>query len=124
GHGLVPEAMRGVGWRDWERAAEDALAALAPARRVFAAGLSMGALLCLLLAARHPKQVAGLALVAPAMRFGGWTLALLRATRRVPWERLKPWVCKSTTDLSDPQALAGAPILPRFPSARLKDVWT
>jgi carboxylesterase len=36
---------------------------------------------------------------------------------------VKPWVRKTATDLSDPMALAEAPILPAFPSIRLNDLW-
>jgi carboxylesterase len=124
GHGVSPEAMLDVSWRDWERAAEDALQSLDGAKRVFVSGLSMGALLGLILAARHPTRVHGLALIAPAVRFLGPVMSLLRATRHLHWlERVKPWVAKTATDISDPEALARAPILPRFPSARLQDLW-
>src|SRR5438270_13533902 len=56
GHGGEPEAMAGVSARDWEEACETALDSLASTPRVFVAGLSMGALLALLLAARRPER--------------------------------------------------------------------
>lgn len=125
GHGVVPEAMLKVSWKDWLSAAEEGLAALDGSRNVFIAGLSMGALLSLILAAKRPERVRGLALIAPAVRFRGPVMTLLRATRFVPWlEWVKPWVSKTDTDLSDANVLAEAPIIPRFPSARLQDVWT
>jgi carboxylesterase len=124
GHGTTPEALLSVGHRDWERATTRALLSLRDHRRVFVAGLSMGALLSLKVAAEHPERVHGLALIAPALRFKGpkmWLLKRLRNTGLLEW--VKPWVGKSGTDLSDPAVLAEAPILPAFPSARLRDLW-
>jgi carboxylesterase len=124
GHGLSPEAMLEVTWRDWEQAAEDGLSSLGQHSRLFVAGLSMGALLALILAARHPERIRGLALVAPAVRFLGPAMKLLRATRAVPWlEWVMPWVTKRRTDIEDPAVAAQAPIIPRFPAARLRDLW-
>jgi carboxylesterase len=125
GHGTTPEAMLEVGHRHWEEAALEALDSLRGFRHVFVAGLSMGALLGLRLAARLPEQVRGLALIAPAARFKGPKMALLKRLRHTGLlERVKPWVRKTATDLSDPVALAEAPILPAFPIARLNDLWT
>ena len=124
GHGLVPEDMLPVTATDWVRAAEQALEGLPPGP-VFVGGLSMGGLLSLILAARHPERVKALALMAPAVRFRGPLMTFLRATRRVPWlEWVKPWVNKSATDISDPDVLKQAPLIPRFPSKRLGDLWT
>ncbi len=125
GHGTTPEAMLQAGHHQWEEAAQEALYALRGFRRVFVAGLSMGALLGLRLAAHHPELVQGLVLIAPAARFKGPKMALLKSLRNTGLlERVKPWVYKSGTDLSDPVALAEAPILAAFPSARLNDLWT
>ncbi|WNG40622.1 alpha/beta fold hydrolase [Archangium violaceum] len=124
GHGSTPEALLSVGHRDWTQAAAQALLTLRDYRRTFVAGLSMGALLALRLAADYPERVHGLALVAPAVRFKGPHMWLLKRLRHYGLlERVKPWVLKSGTDLSDPEALAEAPILPAFPSARLQDMW-
>lgn len=125
GHGTTPEAMLEVDHRQWQQAALEALHSLQGFRSVFVAGLSMGALLGLHLAARQPERVRGLVLIAPAARFKGPTMALLKSLRHTGLlERVKPWVHKSGTDLSDPAALAEAPILAAFPSARLNDLWT
>lgn len=125
GHGTTPEALLSVGHRDWEQAAAQALLSLRDYRRIFVAGLSMGALLSLRLAANYPERVHGLALIAPAVRFKGPLMWLLKRLRRHGLlERVKPWVSKTGTDLSDPATLAEAPILPAFPSARLQDMWT
>jgi carboxylesterase len=124
GHGLSPEAMLGVNWRDWERAIFDAVADLHTYKRVFVAGLSMGALLAVILAAREPERVRALALLAPAVRFQSRTLAAFRALRSVPMLHLaRPWIQKDATDIADPNVLADAPILARWPSQRLWDLW-
>jgi carboxylesterase len=124
GHGSTPEAMAQVSRRDWERATEDALESLRNFRQVYVGGLSMGALLALLLAARHPHRVHGLALMAPPLRFRGPTLRMLRAFRRLPFlELVKPLLPKDSTDIEDPEVRAEAPVLRAFPSARLHDLW-
>jgi carboxylesterase len=125
GHGTTPEAMLEADHRHWEEAAREALHSLRGFRQVFVAGLSMGALLGLRLAARSPELVKGLVLIAPAARFKGPKMALLKSLRHTGLlERVKPWVRKTATDLSDPVALAEAPILSAFPITRLNDLWT
>ncbi len=123
GHGTTPGALREVRAADWLLAAEEALAGC-PEPRVAVAGLSMGALLGLVLAARHPERISALVLMAPAVRFRGHLLAGLRMLRHVPLlEWTHPWVRKSGTDVLDPAARAEAPVLQAFPSARLRDLW-
>ena len=124
GHGTTPAAMLEARAPDWLLACDDALARL-PGRRVTVAGLSMGALLALVLAARHPARVAGVAALAPAVRFRDRTLNTLRNLRAAAplLEFLRPWVRKETTDLLDPAARADAPVLKAWPSARLRDLW-
>ncbi|WP_164017699.1 alpha/beta hydrolase [Pyxidicoccus trucidator] len=125
GHGTTPQALLHVTWRDWQAAADSALAGLHGHRSIFVAGLSMGALLALGLAARHPETVRALALVAPAVRFRGPRMFLIRQLARTPvLEWARPWAEKTGTDISDPEALAEAPILPAFPVARLRDLCT
>jgi carboxylesterase len=124
GHGTSPAAMLEARAPDWLLACDDALARL-PGRRVTVAGLSMGALLALVLAARHPGRVAGVAALAPAVRFRDRTLNSLRTLRPLAplLELLRPWVRKETTDLRDPEARAAAPVLRAWPSTRLRDLW-
>ncbi len=124
GHGSTPEAMERVTYRDWEDAAEDAFRGLRRFRRVFVAGLSMGALLGLILAARHRRPPHALALLAPAMQFRGTALWALRKCRDLPLlDFLRPFIPKTGTDIEEPTARAEAPVLAGFPSARLYDVW-
>ena len=60
GHGTTPRAMLEAGAPDWLLACDEALAEL-PGTQVAVAGLSLGALLALVLAARHPRRVAAVA---------------------------------------------------------------
>lgn len=124
GHGTQPEAMAWVTHRDWEQAAEDALMSLNGYRRVFVAGLSMGALLALILAARHPDLVKGLVLMAPPFRFQAWDVRLSRFLRFPAFDWLgHKYVPKHTTDIEDPVARAEAPVMGRFPVGRLNDLF-
>jgi carboxylesterase len=125
GHGIGPEGMAWVTWRDWEEAADQALQALLGARSLFVAGLSMGGLLGMLLAARYPAKVKGLALMAPVVSLRGLDGRLLRRMRWLNLAELTGlWVKKTTTDLDDAEARADAPILPKWPLARLYDLFT
>lgn len=123
GHGSTPRAMEQVTLRDWVRAAEEALFAMGE-EPVFLAGLSMGALLCSLLAAHFPERVKAMALLAPAMQFRSPSMWFARTVRRPPLlPLLHPWVEKNGTDLEDPVERAAAPVLAAFPTARLNDLW-
>lgn len=124
GHGGAPEAMQYVTWRDWEAAADEALLKLQGAAHCFVAGLSMGALLALLLAARHPTKVKALALLAPVWAFRPLDARLLRALRFLPLpEWTGAWISKSASDIEDPLAHADNPLLPRYPLGRLFDLF-
>jgi carboxylesterase len=70
GHGQAsPEHLRGVGWRDWLEDAEQALFDLAGSQgRLIVVGHSMGALLALHLAARHPELIDSVVLATPPIR--------------------------------------------------------
>ena len=67
GHGTSVEDMLATGWADWSGAVEDAYAGLAArCSRVAVVGLSMGGTLACWLA-EHRPEIAGLALVNPAV---------------------------------------------------------
>jgi len=70
GHGAPsPDALHGVGWEAWLKDAELAFRDFSlEVERVIVIGHSMGALLALNLAVRHPKQVDSLILATPALR--------------------------------------------------------
>jgi carboxylesterase len=70
GHGTTYEDLRGVTSADWYADAETALLDLArEVDKVAVVGLSMGGLVALDLAARHPELVASVVTVAAALRF-------------------------------------------------------
>lgn len=67
GHGTHPDDLNNVRWQDWIETAEVEYQKLcAQCDEVWVAGESMGGLLCLQLAARHP-EIIGLLLYAPAL---------------------------------------------------------
>jgi carboxylesterase len=75
GHCGTGDDLAATGWHDW---AESALAAFDHLRqrvqRVFVGGLSMGAILALHLATRRRKDVEGLLLYGPTLKYDGWTI--------------------------------------------------
>ena len=125
GHGSTPEAMETAGlshWVDATLAALDELAARHEA--VSIVGLSMGALLGVVAAARRAAAVRGLVLLAPVARLRRPSARLLRALRKTGVPALLPaWVRKHTTDLELDDERAAAPILPRYPLARVLDLF-
>jgi len=90
GHCGTKDDLLATGWRDWYSCAERGLASLAGrCERVFAAGLSMGALLAIQLAAEHPETVAGIGLYSTSLRHDGWSVS--RLNRFLPLLLLLPW---------------------------------
>ena len=124
GHGTTPAAMLEAGVEDWLLACEEGLAGFREPR-VAVVGLSMGALLALVLGARHPERVQAVACLAPAVRFRDALTRGLRLARPLSLAvaRLRPWVHKSATDLLDKEARADAPVLAAWPLRRLRDLW-
>ncbi len=77
GHCATHADLTATTWQDWFASAEAALLDLAArCDRVIVGGLSTGAVLSLMLAARHPDKVAGLTLYSPTLWLNG---------RQVPW---------------------------------------
>lgn len=75
GHCGTEEDIKSATWQDWYRSAEQALLEMRKAcDSVIVGGLSTGAMLALLLAARNPKDVHGAALFAPVFRLNGWLI--------------------------------------------------
>ena len=67
GHGTHPDNLNKTRWQDWVRAAESEYDKLSKqCEEVWVGGESMGGLLCLLLAAKHP-EIKGILLYAPAL---------------------------------------------------------
>lgn len=77
GHGLTLDALAPTRYADYLAQSETALKELrATHDKVFICGLSMGGLLGLDLASRHPDKIAGIVLIAPFLRAWGKTLGL------------------------------------------------
>lgn len=125
GHGQTPEAMLYAGAPEWLAAAEAALASMKEARTVAIAGLSMGALLAMILAGRNRARVKAVALMAPALRLQAFGAGALHAIRRSPLFDLAPkWISKDGVDLEDDEMRRLAPALPRYPLKRVLDMFT
>ncbi len=75
GHCGSEQDLLATGWRDWYGSVLEAADRLAGrVDRLFAGGLSMGAILALRLAAERPGQVRGLALYGTTFAYDGWTI--------------------------------------------------
>jgi carboxylesterase len=123
GHGTTPEAMLWANHHDWLFAAQENLEALRGARRLVIAGLSMGGLLAMILAARRMVRVDGLVLMAPVLGFHARNARALRRLRFLPLEGLlDTWVKKKGTDIEDEEIRAQSPVLWRYPLSRAYDL--
>lgn len=107
GHGTVPEDLLGVTWREWYADAEQALLSLsANGARVVVLGLSMGGLITLDLASRHPSRVAGIVTIAAALELDSPFLPFLPLLSPfVTW-----WKGKPEGGLADPAAYDRFPL--------------
>lgn len=124
GHGTTPEAMLFAGATEWLKAASDALESLRGAKKVALVGLSMGGLLSMVLAARNRGLVRGLVLMAPALQLKGRDARLLQRLRWLPaFDVREYWIIKKGTDIESDEVRAGAPVLPRYPLARVFDLF-
>jgi carboxylesterase len=75
GHGGTEADIKSTTWQDWYGSAERALDRLCKeCDTVIVGGLSTGAVLALLLAARRPADVQGTALLAPTLWLNGWLI--------------------------------------------------
>lgn len=85
GHCESMEELIPTKWQDWYQSVQDGADLLAQkVEHLFVAGLSMGALLALKLAADRPKQVKGAAIYSVTMQYDGWSI---------------PWYAKRTAFL-------------------------
>jgi carboxylesterase len=85
GHCGTAEDLITTGWHDWAASVETALAELrTECDTVLVGGLSLGAILALHAAAKHPDKISGLLLYAPTLWYDGFS---------VPWYAfLLKWV--------------------------------
>ncbi|MBC7231674.1 MAG: alpha/beta fold hydrolase [Chloroflexi bacterium] len=99
GHGTIPEDLLRTSWQDLVASAEEGLYRLqGSCERVFVAGLSMGGLLALYLAARYP--IAGAIVMAAPAYLSDWRLRWLPIIKHfVKW-----YHSSGEVDLTDPEA--------------------
>ncbi len=89
GHGVDEATLLKTGWRDWMAGAEEELLRLtADGGQAIVGGLSMGAVLALGLAERHPERVKGVLSLAATLRYDGWVVPpgvwSMRLLRHIP----------------------------------------
>lgn len=107
GHCATIEALSATKWHDWYTSIEKAFDALKQeCDHVFVAGLSMGALIALLLAAKRGHQVAGVILLSTTFFYDGWNVPKFKQTFLLPlvlhtplkyffhWEETSPYGIK------------------------------
>jgi carboxylesterase len=107
GHCATIEALSATKWHDWYHSIEVAFDALKEeCEHVFVAGLSMGALIALLLAAKKGHQVAGIILLSTTFFYDGWNVPKLKQALLLPlvlytplkyfvhWEETAPYGIK------------------------------
>jgi carboxylesterase len=123
GHGTTPEAMLFAGMTEWLATASQSLEAMRGARRLVVVGLSMGALLAMVLASRFQARISGLVLIAPALRLRSRQARALKKLRWVPGLDVREtWLTKTSTDIETDEVRAQSPILPRYPLSRVLDL--
>jgi carboxylesterase len=111
GHGTNVADLARTAWADWLASASTGLDVLrASVPRVAVAGVSMGGLLAIRLAATRPQDVAALILCAPALRLADWKPRLLPFVRFVPGlsGRLAVMPKRGGRDIADPAARAAS----------------
>ena len=107
GHCASIEALQATKWQDWYQSIENAFDALrGEYEQVFIAGLSMGALIALLVASKRKTQVAGVILLSTTFFYDGWNVSWFKQTFLLPivlytplkyflhWEETAPYGIK------------------------------
>lgn len=85
GHCDSVAALKASTWQDWYRSVEESFDAMKrECSKVYVAGLSMGALLGLLLAARKKDALAGVILLSPTFFYDGWNIPKWRQRLLLP----------------------------------------
>lgn len=85
GHCDSVSALKASTWQDWYRTVDDTFEALSREyKHIHVAGLSMGALLGLLLAARKRERLAGVTLLSPTFFYDGWNIPKWRQRLLLP----------------------------------------
>ncbi len=123
GHGGDPRALAALPWPAWVEGARRELHRLDGSRRVLVVGCSMGALVACALAHDEPGRVAGIALLAPALRLAGTARVAAFLGRRTALGRLCPLLPKlGGSDVRDPLQRAANPTMPAVPLAAVGEL--
>lgn len=78
GHCGSEDDLLRTGWPDWYASVEEAYRRIRQKHEIiFVAGLSMGAVLAMHLAADHPGEIAGLGLLSTTLKYDGWSIPRL-----------------------------------------------
>ena len=107
GHCASIETLQATKWQDWYQSIEVAFDALrAEYEQVFIAGLSMGALIALLVASKRKEKVAGVILLSTTFFYDGWNVSWIKQKLLLPivlhtplkhylhWEETAPYGIK------------------------------
>jgi len=111
GHATDIADLAGTRWTDWFSSVEEGLALLGrDTPRVAAAGMSLGALLALHLAATRPAEVAALILCGTPIRLPDARARWLPALARIPWvaRRYATIPKRNGPDIADPAVRAAS----------------
>lgn len=73
-HGEPLHLLKRAKWHEFYRSVKEALLKIPAGQKVFVAGLSMGALLALLLAEEFPERIAGATCLSPTLFYDGWNI--------------------------------------------------
>jgi len=119
GHGTRPECLSHTRWSDWLGSARLAFDRLAARHdRVFVVGLSMGALLGIVLAHERGACCPGLVLMGTPLHLGARTQLAFHVVRALPLaEALPDYEKTDGPDVSDPAVAAAMPSYDRIPMA-------
>jgi carboxylesterase len=73
-HGEPLHILKWAKWREFYQSVKEALQKIPAGQQIFTAGLSMGALLALLLAEEFPERISGTSCLSPTLFYDGWNI--------------------------------------------------
>jgi carboxylesterase len=125
GHATDVGDLAHTGWRDWFTSVEEGCTRLRrDVRHVAIAGMSLGALLALRLAATRPADVTALVLCGTPLRLADGRLRWLPALARIPW-LARRWATipkANGPDIADPAVRATSRSYRAMPLAAVVEV--
>ncbi len=73
-HGEPLHLLKRAKWQEFYQSAREALLRIPADQKIFVGGLSMGALLALLLAEEFPERISGVTSLSPTLFYDGWNI--------------------------------------------------